>query len=646
MDFNYFFFSSGTLDLSMAITSVDFISNMQCQLIGFFPKAPTETFQTLVKPRPRTATVIKRLNRYKSHRKHSRRRPFKFSVKNSRRVIHKRDADEDMDLINNFILSDNTQTSIKFNDSHYERNILWESFYSMIRLDNSTGALFFDASNEKNQQLLYSKLAQLIQFYHYENHLSTKRLKTDAIVSNGHYKRTTSLYVDLIFTNQITEQKRLFELEKSDLTLKNKFEINSDNLLNLFNNGDEFITKVTVAENSPANKTILDIRKYFESKINLRSAKNIVKFNLLKDIRFYLTDAAGNMTSNNIFKLNDSYDGLLQLQPAVQFDYEVSDEFSAKVMVVQYVGDDMKFIYWLEVVVNVANEIDEGFSCEKPMYSLEINENETKNKKLLDLFLRDFDMNRNLEVVSDAEKNFKAEIVSGNEHGFFAMNGLAFFTGANRRRLDRETLERHELVVRVEDLNAKRTAKCVIAVKLSDLNDNRPIVNDIELVVYDKLDTRLVDEMKIPIANAIAIDPDRVSKLIYRILGVRYFSNNNNIDRQIRQMPRKQSNKLSKKQIAEYFSMNATNGNLYAQKTPCVECTILVMYRATDIGQNRNRISRRSSIKLHVKKLPVSLFKTDTSIGIPSELINDELDVNPAIKTFDLRIQNSTRFTR
>lgn len=148
--------------------------------------------------------------------------------------------------------------------------------------------------------------------------------------------------------------------------------------------------------------------------------------------------------------------------------------------------------------------------------------------------------------------------------------------------------------------------------------------------------------MQIPIANAIAIDPDSISKLIYRILGVRYFSNTN---RHSRQNSRKPSNKLTKKQIAEYFSMNSTNGNLYAQRTPCVECTILVTYRATDIGKNRNRISRHSSIKLHVKKLPVSLFKTGTS-GIPSELINDELDVNPAIKTFDLRIQNSTRFTK
>ena len=91
--------------------------------------------------------------------------------------------------------------------------------------------------------------------------------------------------------------------------------------------------------------------------------------------------------------------------------------------------------------------------------------------------------------------------------------------------------------------------------------------------------------------------------------------------------------------------MNSTNGNLYAQKTPCTECTIVVKYRANDIGINRNRISPRSIIKLHVKKLLVSLFKVGgyNSIDPPFNYENNELDVNPAIKTFELRLHNSTR---
>lgn len=152
--------------------------------------------------------------------------------------------------------------------------------------------------------------------------------------------------------------------------------------------------------------------------------------------------------------------------------------------------------------------------------------------------------------------------------------------------------------------------------------------------------------MKIPIANAIAIDPDSISRLIYKIVSVRYFYGPARRLRQGRAI--RTSNKLTKQQIAEYFTMNATNGNLYAQKTPCSECTIIVQYRVTDIGSNRNRMSRRSTIKLHVKKLPVSLFKTVGDDMPHAEIFGhtNELDVNPAIKTFDLRLYNTTRFIR
>ena len=47
-------------------------------------------------------------------------------------------------------------------------------------------------------------------------------------------------------------------------------------------------------------------------------------------------------------------------------------------------------------------------------------------------------------------------------------------------RLDRETLNQYELDV-------------VVSVNFSDLNDNRSIFNDVELVSYDKLDMRFVN---------------------------------------------------------------------------------------------------------------------------------------------------------
>ena len=57
--------------------------------------------------------------------------------------------------------------------------------------------------------------------------------------------------------------------------------------------------------------------------------------------------------------------------------------------------------------------------------------------------------------------------------------------------------------------------------KVNDINDNRPILNAVDLVIYNKLDTRLVVDMNVPIANAIAIDPDQISKLTYSMLSVR-----------------------------------------------------------------------------------------------------------------------------
>ena len=145
--------------------------------------------------------------------------------------------------------------------------------------------------------------------------------------------------------------------------------------------------------------------------------------------------------------------------------------------------------------------------------------------------------------------------------------------------------------------------------------------------------------MRIPIANAIAIDPDLISTLLYRIVSVRYFLAASKHRRradppQPAFPPPHTAAKLTKQQIADHFTLNATNGNLYAQHLPCSDCTVVIQYRASDVGLNRNRASRRSTIKLHVKHLPVSLFATTGH------------HLNPTIKTFDLHLRNTTRFTR
>jgi len=255
----------------------------------------------------------------------------------------------------------------------------------------------------------------------------------------------------------------------------------------LFNNGDEFSVRLRVSENWDRSEPIFNIRRHFEQSINLASTSNLLKFSLLKTLRFYVPTDTNLTAGNSAFTMNSSTDGLLYA--AVGFDYEQARAYSAKVLVVQE-AEAANFTYWLDVSVEVTNVVDEAVVCGRPIYVLEIAENQVKNKKLLTLDLKDF------EASGLAEERFSAEIVSGNEAGLFGMNGLGLFTGGTRRRLDRETMDHHELEVVVREAGTLRERRCVVNVQLSDLNDNRPIVNDVELVVYDKLDTRFVNFVK------------------------------------------------------------------------------------------------------------------------------------------------------
>ena len=197
-----------------------------------------------------------------------------------------------------------------------------------------------------------------------------------------------------------------------------------------------------------------------------------------------------NTTSNQLFSIEDTENGLLRLRDPVQFDYEMGSSYLVKVLVVQFSGGVQSFSYWLDVGVRVDNVVDEAFVCEQPVYRVETAENQANSRRLLTIGVVDFEVSRAGGLVGEAEARFKAEIVGGDPDGLFEMKGLALFTGATRRRLNKELLDHYELTVRVVDLRANRIASCLVVVNVTDLNDNRPIVNDIELVVYDKLDTR------------------------------------------------------------------------------------------------------------------------------------------------------------
>jgi hypothetical protein len=75
--------------------------------------------------------------------------------------------------------------------------------------------------------------------------------------------------------------------------------------------------------------------------------------------------------------------------------------------------------------------------------------------------------------------------------------------------------------------------------------------------------------------------------------------------------------------------LNTTNGNLYATKTeiPCSDCTILV--QSNDIGRLKTRVSRKSTIKFHIKPLPKTM-----------EAHQDE---STLAYTFDLNLVNASQ---
>jgi hypothetical protein len=191
--------------------------------------------------------------------------------------------------------------------------------------------------------------------------------------------------------------------------------------------------------------------------------------------------------------------------------------------------------------------VDEPFLCSQPVYSISIDENEPKAKSIFTIGLIDFEANGHM-------RDYAAQIVAGNSQGLFSTTGLTIYTTG--RKLDREARDQHILDLKIVDRtsNATRFAVCRIKINVNDLNDNRPIVNDIELNMYDRL-----DRLDIPVTNAIAIDQDLVAKLSYSIVSVRDLEDEStNLD--------------------SLFMMNTTTGNLYATQTqlPCFECTLQV----------------------------------------------------------------------
>ncbi|RMZ97665.1 protocadherin Fat 1 isoform X1 [Brachionus plicatilis] len=487
-----------------------------------------------------------------------------------------------------------------------EQNLINENFLKLIQIDEHTGAIYFNPK-QLNAINLSHRLSKLVHYFHYGKHQASKLVDFQVTVKNMHTSVSLNVRVNLIFHS--SPQPVWIQNSVDALSNHNKFRINTNNLLNLFRHGDEFLLALDIEENSPTwpayleyhesdqEGFIVNLRDYLKARLNSDAKTTLINFNLLKNTRFYLPN-------DRYFQIVDNHNGLVQTKHSIQFDYEIEQSYTTKVLVVQYrdsvdvasnqendlvfKSEPSHFSYYLDLAIRVVNVVDEPFVTSEPVYYISVDENEAKNKKLFTISLVDFDRGAR----SIAQSRFRAEIISGNIQGHFYLSGLSLFTSASARKLDREAQSKHELQIKVVDnggggeFNSSRFALCRIVVNVEDVNDHRPIVNDIELDIYDQLDPFLVK--KIPIANAIAIDQDSVSQLKYVIVSVR-------ISR-LEKVVKRENN------IQSLFVLNATSGALFISQPelPCHSCLVQIIYRALDIGRFKNRTSRKSFIRFNV----------------------------------------------
>jgi hypothetical protein len=391
--------------------------------------------------------------------------------------------------------------------SYLEKSLLHDTFYSHLYLDEHTGSLYFNVHN--NELYMYAKVvAKLVDYYYNERRIHSKLIKVDALIRP--LNRTESIYINLIFRKKPNNFKPSSTLSLTPppppiLMQQRQFLLNTNNLLDLFERGDEFVVEINIEENSPTwlslgddydvtvnEGQLINVRKYFESKLNRR--KSLSQQSLLDKLKYYNDD-------DDYFYIEDNVNGILLTKSSIQFDYEVERSYFTRVMIVQESEEDEEdesFVYWLDVRINVVNIVDEPFVCSQPVYYVSVDENEIKNKELFKLNIIDYDMSMN--DVTSKVKIFEAQIVTGNAQGLFDMSGLSLYTSNSARKLDRETRAQHELEIRVIEKSndnldvvettaavvssksvngheaataSRRYATCKIVVNVNDVNDNR-----------------------------------------------------------------------------------------------------------------------------------------------------------------------------
>ena len=430
--------------------------------------------------------------------------------------------------------------------------------------------------------------------------------------------------------------------------LKQTFYTNTNNLLNFLLKGNEFSPRdIRLDENSAENTIVLNLRELIRQNFNSRKYYSFES--ILDSLNFTLSD------NNPLFRIDSSTSNLLT---NYQFNYETRQHYDLKIKINQFLTEyeldsinDQLYTYFLDLRINIVNRVDELLTSKWPIYYLEYNleqlsESEEDVATLFQVPVVDFDMSEASQV------SYKCSIMNKALRGIFhATKNLTIVIdrdGVQQLKANSE----YEIDVKLSD-NFDRVYKFKLLITFVDAqsepnvidtdeqndddvdlnSDSKPIVNDINLNLYDNI----FDSTK-PLTQIIIFNLDHKSTYNFQLTRV-----------QVTFSDKKQQKTFNRTFLNDLFHINSSNGYLFAQHSqlPCSNCSFSISYRINkttpvysrsaksdqqadhtadyydynnefaEDGENYKVTTRRGLIKLQVMKLdddilaslPIKTFK-------------------------------------
>lgn len=170
----------------------------------------------------------------------------------------------------------------KKTEHELEQKLLMDNFIKFLVVDEKTGALYFNISEQQSGLFLFSKWSKLRKFFLFERNQTSKLIKLDV---QSEIDEKFTVFVELLFVTKSKTRR----INQQDLEHRNQFVINSNNLLSMLRHGDEFVLSLSVDENSPTwTDPIVGLSEYLRTSV-MRNRKATLHYEMIKDsIQFYL----------------------------------------------------------------------------------------------------------------------------------------------------------------------------------------------------------------------------------------------------------------------------------------------------------------------------------------------------------------------